>query len=171
MPHSAAPNMAPTVPHSAAPNMAAARCHTPPLVTWRRAARPNLARFPASIYSAQSGGPPLRSRPAAAMRWVPARRAIRRHPRPAGGCGAVRAVSGGLRGSADGPGRAQGLCVPSFSLHPRGPQEAQAGSALSPRCLSSPPQQQSLPRHPVRGGEGGAAGQQDEEAQVRSPAP
>lgn len=44
---------------------------------------------------------------------------------------------------------------------------SRAGPALSPRCRF-PPQQQSVPGHPVRGGEGGAARQPCQEAQVRA---
>lgn len=51
----------------------------------------------------------------------------------------------------------------------RGGLEAasRTGPALSPRCRF-PPQQQSVPGYPVRGGEGGAARQPCQEAQVRA---
>lgn len=112
------------------------------------------------------------------MRLVPARRAIgraigrhRRHPRghrpppppsvPGGrprGCRGGRGVRsrGRTAGSAAGPGRAQG--------------PAGAPGRARPEPSVSPPQQQGVPGHAVRGGEGGAAGQPHQEAQVRAPA-
>lgn len=92
-------------------------------------------------------------------------RAIRPHPpyqppsAPGGGRGAVRAASGARSGR-------------SIARETRGDRgglgaASRAGPALSPRCLF-PPQQQSVPGHPVRGGEGGAARQPCQEAQVRA---
>lgn len=72
---------------------------------------------------------------------------------------------GGGGGRGWGSGRAGFWGGLRFGPSPR--SAACAGPAPEP-VLSFPPQQQSVPRHAVRGGEGGAAGQQDQEAQVRT---
>ncbi|KAL2295424.1 hypothetical protein Nmel_017837 [Mimus melanotis] len=140
--------------------MAAPGCRSPPLPTWRRAALSSLARSRPYLYRAGVTSAPS-FRGAAAMRCVrpgvcSAPSAAIRAPRgcPGGRRGAVSGVHcGGTRGNRGGLGAAY-----------------RAGPALS-LCCHLPPQQQSVPGYPVRGGEGGAARQPCQEAKVRTAGP